>query len=193
MRGEPPESGEGWAPCPSFARRCSLLLGVKAYRNRPRPRDPTRDPAAELGTSCYPHGEPRSPRWAGEGGRDRGMARFSRADLAAAGVMLLCHFLTDRFQLAHGEPGHQITGKKHFTGLFLCAAEDPSGALVPHSQSTPTNFTALGKLILVVFMGKRVSQNGQVLTQRRCWRPGRPRGYGAFSTWAPGGGPVCPK
>uniref|UniRef100_A0A8C6QAK8 Plexin domain containing 2 n=1 Tax=Nannospalax galili TaxID=1026970 RepID=A0A8C6QAK8_NANGA len=35
-------------------------------------------------------------------------ARFSRADLAAAGVVLLCHFLTDRFQFAHGDPGNKI-------------------------------------------------------------------------------------
>uniref|UniRef100_A0A8C9QH96 Plexin domain containing 2 n=1 Tax=Spermophilus dauricus TaxID=99837 RepID=A0A8C9QH96_SPEDA len=36
------------------------------------------------------------------------MARFRRADLAAAGVVLLCHFLTDRFQFAEGEAGNQI-------------------------------------------------------------------------------------
>uniref|UniRef100_A0A9L0K746 Plexin domain containing 2 n=1 Tax=Equus asinus TaxID=9793 RepID=A0A9L0K746_EQUAS len=36
------------------------------------------------------------------------MARFPRADLAAAGVVLLCHFLLDRFQFAEGEPGNQI-------------------------------------------------------------------------------------
>uniref|UniRef100_A0A287D1W5 Plexin domain containing 2 n=1 Tax=Ictidomys tridecemlineatus TaxID=43179 RepID=A0A287D1W5_ICTTR len=37
------------------------------------------------------------------------MARFRRADLAAAGVVLLCHFLTDRFQFAEGEAGNQIS------------------------------------------------------------------------------------
>uniref|UniRef100_A0A8C8Y1T4 Plexin domain containing 2 n=1 Tax=Panthera leo TaxID=9689 RepID=A0A8C8Y1T4_PANLE len=36
------------------------------------------------------------------------MARFPRADLAAAGVVLLCHFLMDRFQFTEGEPGNQI-------------------------------------------------------------------------------------
>lgn len=41
------------------------------------------------------------------------MARFLRADLAAAGVMLLCHFLIDRFQFAQGEPGNQVTDWKY--------------------------------------------------------------------------------
>uniref|UniRef100_A0A8C0CJ05 Plexin domain containing 2 n=1 Tax=Balaenoptera musculus TaxID=9771 RepID=A0A8C0CJ05_BALMU len=36
------------------------------------------------------------------------MARFPRADLAAAGVVLLCHFLMDRFQFAEGRPGNQV-------------------------------------------------------------------------------------
>ncbi|XP_058912066.1 plexin domain-containing protein 2 [Kogia breviceps] len=36
------------------------------------------------------------------------MARFPRADLAAAGVVLLCHFLMDRCQLAEGKPGSQV-------------------------------------------------------------------------------------
>uniref|UniRef100_A0A8C9BQL2 Plexin domain containing 2 n=1 Tax=Phocoena sinus TaxID=42100 RepID=A0A8C9BQL2_PHOSS len=36
------------------------------------------------------------------------MARFPRADLAAAGVVLLCHFLMDRFQFAEGKPGNQV-------------------------------------------------------------------------------------
>lgn len=43
------------------------------------------------------------------------MARFPRADLAAAGVVLLCHFLLDRFQFAGGEPGNQIGGKICFS------------------------------------------------------------------------------
>lgn len=43
------------------------------------------------------------------------MARFPRADLAAAGVVLLCHFLMDRFQFAGGEPGNQIGGKICFS------------------------------------------------------------------------------
>jgi hypothetical protein len=40
------------------------------------------------------------------------MARILRADLAAAGVVLLCHFLSDRFQFAEGEPRNRIDGKK---------------------------------------------------------------------------------
>uniref|UniRef100_A0A2K5CTP0 Plexin domain containing 2 n=1 Tax=Aotus nancymaae TaxID=37293 RepID=A0A2K5CTP0_AOTNA len=36
------------------------------------------------------------------------MARFPRADLAAAGVVLLCHFFLDQFQFAEGKPGDQI-------------------------------------------------------------------------------------
>ncbi|XP_020024858.2 plexin domain-containing protein 2 [Castor canadensis] len=36
------------------------------------------------------------------------MARILRADLAAAGVVLLCHFLSDRFQFAEGEPRNRI-------------------------------------------------------------------------------------
>lgn len=52
-----------------------------------------------------------------------GMARFPRADLAAAGVVLLCHFLLDRFQFTEGEPGNQINGKMHFRWLILFTAE----------------------------------------------------------------------
>lgn len=72
------------------------------------------------------------------------MARFPRADLAAAGVVLLCHFLMDRFQFAGGEPGKQINGKKHFRLLILCAAEVLSGSpslCPPHPIYLP-----LGKL-----------------------------------------------
>lgn len=36
------------------------------------------------------------------------MARFRRADLAAAGVVLLCHFLMHRLQFAEGKPGNQV-------------------------------------------------------------------------------------
>uniref|UniRef100_H0V9S4 Plexin domain containing 2 n=1 Tax=Cavia porcellus TaxID=10141 RepID=H0V9S4_CAVPO len=36
------------------------------------------------------------------------MARFPRADLAAAGVVLLCHFLTDGFQFAEGKHGNRV-------------------------------------------------------------------------------------
>ncbi|KAM6214931.1 plexin domain-containing protein 2 isoform 2-T2 [Rhynchocyon petersi] len=38
------------------------------------------------------------------------MARFPRADLAAAGVVLLCHFLMERFQFAQAETRSQIHG-----------------------------------------------------------------------------------
>lgn len=75
------------------------------------------------------------------------MARFRRADLAAAGVMLLCHFLTDQFQFAHGEPGHHTNGKKYFSRLFLCVAEDFSGVSEPPSSShTHPKHLPLGNL-----------------------------------------------
>lgn len=75
------------------------------------------------------------------------MARFQRANLAAVGVVLLCHFLIDRFQFALGEPGNQANGKTHFSRLFLCAAEDPSGARVlPFSTHTHQIHLSLGNL-----------------------------------------------
>lgn len=90
------------------------------------------------------------------------MARFLRADLAAAGVMLLCHFLIDRFQFAQGEPGNQITGKMHFARFFLCADEDLSGAPVP---LFPTNTHQLHYPLETYpswfFWGKCISQNGE--------------------------------
>ncbi|KAF4023173.1 hypothetical protein G4228_015082 [Cervus hanglu yarkandensis] len=46
------------------------------------------------------------------------MARFRRADLAAAGVVLLCHFLMDRLQFAEGKPGNQVNGRKEFFDLI---------------------------------------------------------------------------
>lgn len=61
-----------------------------------------------------------------EEGLGGGMARFPRADLAAAGVVLLCHFFVDRFQFAEGEPGSQIHGKMHLGLLILCSAVDLS-------------------------------------------------------------------
>lgn len=89
------------------------------------------------------------------------MARFPRADLAAAGVMLLCHFLTDRFQFAHGEPGHHMNGKKYFSRFFLCETEDPFrclGTLIPNPH--PPRASALGKVIPVVFLGNLSFSNG---------------------------------
>lgn len=101
------------------------------------------------------------------------MARFTRADLAAAGVMLLCHFLTNRFQFAHAEPGNQITGKKHFTRLFLCAAEDPSGAPVPlfptHTHQLHCPWETYPSCF---FWEMSFPKGGRGLTRRRCWRPG---------------------
>lgn len=55
------------------------------------------------------------------------MARFRRADLAAAGVVLLCHFLMDRLQFAEGKPGNQVNGKMHFRFLLSYPVEDLSG------------------------------------------------------------------
>ncbi|KAF6132146.1 plexin domain containing 2 [Phyllostomus discolor] len=52
------------------------------------------------------------------------MARFPRADLAAAGVVLLCHFLMDRFQFAEGEPGNQISDWQHQVPQALPQAEE---------------------------------------------------------------------
>lgn len=88
------------------------------------------------------------------------MARFLRADLAAAGVMLLCHFLIDQFQFAQGEPGNQITGKKHFVRFFLCADEDPSGASVPLSPANTHQLHCPLETYPSCFSGKCGSQNG---------------------------------
>lgn len=87
------------------------------------------------------------------------MARFPRADLAAAGVVLLCHFLMDRFQFAGGQPGIHIHGKKHFRLLIFVRGWSP--LRTPHSLSTPLptaassppHLSALGKVIVIVFFG----------------------------------------
>lgn len=89
------------------------------------------------------------------------MARFRKADLAAAGVMLLCHFLTDGFQFARGEPGHHNNGKKYFSGLFLMCSRRSfrchgTPILNPHQPKT----SALGKFILVGFLGNLSFSNG---------------------------------
>lgn len=109
------------------------------------------------------------------------MARFLRADLVAAGVMLLCHFLIDRFQFAQGEPGNQITGKMHFARFFFCVQMKIFPVpQYPYSQPTPTNCIALWKLILVGFFlgggnafpktGKRVDQKVlEARTSLRLW------------------------
>lgn len=56
----------------------------------------------------------------GRGGGGGGMARFPRADLAAAGVVLLCHFFTHRLQFAQAEPGNPIIdGKMRFSYRWL--------------------------------------------------------------------------
>lgn len=78
------------------------------------------------------------------------MARFPRADLAAAGVVLLCHFLMDRFQFAEGEPGNQISGKMHFRLLILCAAKDLSGTPILNPLSYLI-YLPLGKLMQLFF------------------------------------------
>lgn len=77
------------------------------------------------------------------------MARFPRADLAAAGVVLLCHFLTDRLQFAEGEPGSQIKGKMHLGLLMLYSAVDLSGTLILHLP--PLYLSPFGKLLQLLF------------------------------------------
>ncbi|KAI5931096.1 plexin domain-containing protein 2 isoform X1 [Manis javanica] len=52
------------------------------------------------------------------------MARFPRADLAAAGVVLLCHFLLDRFQFTEGEPGNQINDWQYQVAQAFPQAEE---------------------------------------------------------------------
>ncbi|XP_021552452.1 plexin domain-containing protein 2 isoform X1 [Neomonachus schauinslandi] len=52
------------------------------------------------------------------------MARFPRADLAAAGVVLLCHFLMDRFQFTEGEPGNQINDGQYQVAQVFPQAEE---------------------------------------------------------------------
>ena len=77
------------------------------------------------------------------------MARFRRADLAAAGVVLLCHFVMHRLQFAEGKPGNQVNGKMHFRLLVSCPVEDLSGTQFsthPHPIYLP-----LAKLLQVHF------------------------------------------
>nr|XP_012420139.1 PREDICTED: plexin domain-containing protein 2 isoform X3 [Odobenus rosmarus divergens] len=52
------------------------------------------------------------------------MARFPRADLAATGVVLLCHFLMDRFQFTEGEPGNQINDGQYQVAQVFPQAEE---------------------------------------------------------------------
>ncbi|XP_040823828.1 plexin domain-containing protein 2 isoform X2 [Ochotona curzoniae] len=53
------------------------------------------------------------------------MARFPRADLAAAGVVLLCHFLMDRCQFAEGKPGnHRNDWQYQVAQVFPPTEED---------------------------------------------------------------------
>lgn len=90
------------------------------------------------------------------------MARFPRADLAAAGVVLLCHFLMDRFQFTEGEPGNQINGKMHFRLLILCATEDLANAPLPPILSPPPLYLcALGKVIAIAFRVNLGFLNGE--------------------------------
>nr|XP_060515197.1 plexin domain-containing protein 2 isoform X2 [Panthera onca] len=95
----------------------SQLPSVKSHRNLQRPPGsarPVRSAWPQRPHRPDSHSEPPSTRrlgrtgGEGEGGLGGGMARFPRADLAAAGVVLLCHFLMDRFQFTEGEPGNQI-------------------------------------------------------------------------------------
>lgn len=52
------------------------------------------------------------------GGGGGGMARFPRADLAAAGVVLLCHFFTHRLQFAQAEPGNPIVDDQQYHSAY---------------------------------------------------------------------------
>ncbi|XDA82131.1 hypothetical protein R6Z07F_012051 [Ovis aries] len=93
---------------------CPGLLGVQSQRNLQRPLRPSETgPQHSAPLSPFPTGAPEQHRapgkdWQGAGDRGGGMARFRRADLAAAGVVLLCHFLMDRLQFAEGKPGNQV-------------------------------------------------------------------------------------
>ncbi|XP_042541916.1 plexin domain-containing protein 2 [Dipodomys spectabilis] len=52
------------------------------------------------------------------------MARFLRAELAAAGVVLLCHFFGDRLQLAGGASGERIGGWQYQVAPGFPGAEE---------------------------------------------------------------------
>lgn len=54
----------------------------------------------------------------GGSGCGGGMARFPRADLAAAGVVLLCHFFTHRLQFAQAEPGNPIVDDQQYHSAY---------------------------------------------------------------------------
>lgn len=54
----------------------------------------------------------------GGSGGGGGMARFPRADLAAAGVVLLCHFFTHRLQFAQAEPGNPIVDDQQYHSAY---------------------------------------------------------------------------
>ncbi|XP_049633738.1 plexin domain-containing protein 2 [Suncus etruscus] len=55
----------------------------------------------------------------GRGGGGGGMARFPRADLAAAGVVLLCHFFMHRLQFAQAEPGNPIVDDQQYHSAYV--------------------------------------------------------------------------
>ncbi|CAK7321632.1 hypothetical protein VULLAG_LOCUS23478 [Vulpes lagopus] len=91
------------------------------------------------------------------------MARFPRADLAAAGVVLLCHFVMDRFQFTEGQPGSRINGKMHFRLLILCAAEDLANTppTSPILNPPPLHLSALGEVTAIAFRVNLGFPNGE--------------------------------
>uniref|UniRef100_A0A8C5ZWL3 Plexin domain containing 2 n=1 Tax=Marmota marmota marmota TaxID=9994 RepID=A0A8C5ZWL3_MARMA len=72
------------------------------------------------------------------------MARFRRAELAAAGVVLLCHFLTDRFQFAEGEAGNQMNDWRYEVAqAFPGTAEEVEVDSQAYSQRWKRNLDSL--------------------------------------------------
>uniref|UniRef100_A0A8C5VDB0 Plexin domain containing 2 n=1 Tax=Microcebus murinus TaxID=30608 RepID=A0A8C5VDB0_MICMU len=72
------------------------------------------------------------------------MARFPRADLAAAGVVLLCHFLMDGFLFAEGKPGNQINDWQYDVAqTFPQTEEEVAVDLHSHSHRWKRNLDPL--------------------------------------------------
>lgn len=146
-----------------FAFPCYLrFLTVKSPRKYKGLQIPRRPIHSALQRRPHPRGEPKAPGrtgGAGERGLGSGMARFRRADLAAAGVVLLCHFLTDRFQFAEGEAGSQINGKRHFSLVEFGRASDLSST--PILSPLPPHLSALGKVVAVVLLVNLSSLHGE--------------------------------
>lgn len=140
----------------------SWLPGVKSQRNLRRPPGPSETGPQRSAVVPIPTGNTgRQGRTGGEeeGGLGGGMARFPRADLAAAGVVLLCHFFVDRFQFAEGEPGNQTHGKMHSGLPILCSAVALSDA--PILNPSPLHVSPLRKVTGIAFRVNLVFPNGE--------------------------------